>query len=74
MFKKVRLNESVMESIASEQSKTIGMVLKEIKSSIDKITQSTDNVLQRFEAIDPSIKNRESIDLLGKEVSRFKVE
>ncbi|MCL2069635.1 MAG: methyl-accepting chemotaxis protein [Treponema sp.] len=41
---------------SSEQSKTTTNVLKKIKSSIDKITQSTDNVLQRFEAIDSSIK------------------
>ncbi|MCL1931296.1 MAG: methyl-accepting chemotaxis protein [Treponema sp.] len=41
---------------SSEQSKTIGMVLKKIKGSIDKITQSTGNVLNRFEAIDTSVK------------------
>jgi methyl-accepting chemotaxis protein len=41
---------------SSEQSKTIGMVLKKIKASIDKITTSTDNVLQRFEAIDSGVK------------------
>ncbi len=40
---------------SSEQSKTIGTVLKKIKDSIDKITTSTDNVLKRFEAIDTSI-------------------
>ena len=39
-----------------EQSKTISVVLKKIKSSIDKITQSTNNVLKRFEAIDSSVK------------------
>jgi methyl-accepting chemotaxis protein len=31
-------------------------VLKKIKSSIDKITVSTDNVLNKFEAIDSGIK------------------
>jgi methyl-accepting chemotaxis protein len=41
---------------SSEQSKTISTVLKKMKSSIDKITSSTDNVLQKFEAIDTSIK------------------
>jgi methyl-accepting chemotaxis protein len=40
---------------SSEQSKTIGTVLKKIKSSIDKITSSTDNVLKKFEAIDTSV-------------------
>ena len=41
---------------SSEQSKTISTVLKKIKGSIDKITISTDNVLNRFEAIDNNIK------------------
>jgi len=41
---------------SSEQSKTISTVLKKIKESIDKITASTDNVLQKFEAIDKNIK------------------
>jgi methyl-accepting chemotaxis protein len=41
---------------SSAQSKTISNVLKKIKSSIDKITKSTDNVLARFEAIDSSVK------------------
>jgi len=41
---------------SSEQSKTIGNVLKKIKSSIDKITRSTENVLNRFEAIDSSVR------------------
>jgi methyl-accepting chemotaxis protein len=40
---------------SSEQSKTIGTVLKKIKNSIDKITGSTDNVLKKFEAIDTSV-------------------
>jgi len=38
------------------QSKTIGAVLKTIKSSIDKITKSTETVLNRFEQIDGGIK------------------
>ncbi|GBU26897.1 methyl-accepting chemotaxis protein [Treponema sp. R8-4-B8] len=41
---------------SSEQSKTIGNVLKKIKSSMDKITKSTENVLTKFEAIDSGIK------------------
>jgi methyl-accepting chemotaxis protein len=41
---------------SSEQSKTIGNVLKKIKSSIDKITKSTENVLSKFEAIGSSVK------------------
>jgi methyl-accepting chemotaxis protein len=41
---------------SSEQSKTIGNVLKKIKGSIDKITHSTENVLNRFEAIDSGVK------------------
>jgi len=41
---------------SSEQSKTIGSVLKKIKESIDKITASTDNVLNKFEAIDSGVK------------------
>lgn len=42
---------------SSKQSKTIVNVLKKIKSSIDKITNSTENVLNEFEAIDNNIKN-----------------
>ena len=41
---------------SGEQSKTISNVLKKIKTSIDKITHSTENVLKRFEAIDSGIK------------------
>ncbi|GHV70887.1 methyl-accepting chemotaxis protein [Spirochaetia bacterium] len=41
---------------SSTQSKTIGAVLKKIKESIDKITVSTNNVLQKFEAIDSGVK------------------
>jgi len=40
---------------SNDQSKTIGTVLKKIKDCIDKITRSTDNVLNRFEAIDSSV-------------------
>jgi len=40
---------------SSVQSKTIGSVLKKIKGSIDKITSSTGNVLNKFDAIDSSI-------------------
>jgi methyl-accepting chemotaxis protein len=41
---------------SGKQSKTISTVLKKIKESIDKITQSTEIVLTRFEAIDSSVK------------------
>jgi methyl-accepting chemotaxis protein len=41
---------------SSEQSKTIGNVLKKIKASMDKITKSTENVLARFEAIDTGVR------------------
>jgi methyl-accepting chemotaxis protein len=41
---------------SGEQSKTIGVVLKKIKGSIDKITVSTNNVLGKFEAIDSGVK------------------
>jgi len=41
---------------SSAQSKTISDVLKKIKASIDKITRSTDNVLNKFGAIDTSVK------------------
>ncbi|MDR2072032.1 MAG: methyl-accepting chemotaxis protein [Spirochaetaceae bacterium] len=41
---------------SGEQSKTISMVLKKIKDSIDKITASTDSVLNKFEAIDSGIR------------------
>ena len=40
----------------SIQSKTISAVLKKIKSSIDKITVSTNNVLQKIEVISSSVK------------------
>ncbi|MDR1985346.1 MAG: methyl-accepting chemotaxis protein, partial [Treponema sp.] len=41
---------------SGEQSKTIAVVLKKIKDSIDKIMKSTDEVLNRFEAIDNGVK------------------
>jgi len=41
---------------SSEQSKTIGTVLKKIAESINKITSSTENVLKKFEAIDSSVR------------------
>jgi len=41
---------------SSAQSKTISDVLKKIKNSIDKITKSTENVLNKFEAIDTGVK------------------
>jgi methyl-accepting chemotaxis protein len=41
---------------SSEQSKTIGTVLKKISESISKITKSTENVLTKFEAIDSGVK------------------
>jgi len=41
---------------SSEQSKTISAVLRKIKGSIDKITRSTGNVLEKFEAIDKNIR------------------
>jgi methyl-accepting chemotaxis protein len=41
---------------SSEQSKTIGNVLKKIKESIDKITKSTETVTTRFESIDSGVK------------------
>ncbi|MDR1902512.1 MAG: methyl-accepting chemotaxis protein [Treponema sp.] len=40
---------------SGEQSKTISTVLKKIKDSIDKITRSTDAVLNKFEAIDNGV-------------------
>jgi len=41
---------------SGEQSKTIGVVLKKIKASIDKIMLSTENVLGKFAAIESSVK------------------
>ncbi|AEF82133.1 methyl-accepting chemotaxis protein [Leadbettera azotonutricia] len=41
---------------SSEQSKTISGVLKKMKAAIEKITGSTDAVLNKFEAIDTQVK------------------
>ena len=41
---------------SGEQSKTISVVLKRIKNSIDTITKSTENVLTEFESIDSCVK------------------
>jgi methyl-accepting chemotaxis protein len=41
---------------SSAQSKTISNVLRKIKGSIDKITKSTETVLNRFAAIDTNVK------------------
>jgi methyl-accepting chemotaxis protein len=42
---------------SGEQSKTIFLVLKKIMDSIDKITRSANEMLERFESIDQGIKN-----------------
>jgi len=41
---------------SSKQSKTTATMLKKIKASIDNITKSSDDVLNRFDAIDSSVK------------------
>jgi len=41
---------------SSKQSKTTAVMLKKIKSSIDNITKSSDDVLERFGAIDSRVK------------------
>ncbi|MDR2028617.1 MAG: methyl-accepting chemotaxis protein [Treponema sp.] len=41
---------------SGEQSKTISGVLKKIKDSSDRITRSTNEVLNKFEAIDAGVK------------------
>ena len=41
---------------SGEQSKTIGNVLKKMKEGMDKISLSTENVLNRFEAIDRGVQ------------------
>jgi methyl-accepting chemotaxis protein len=46
-----------LAEMAGTQSKTIGIVLKKIKDSIDNIYNSTGNVLEKFESIDSGIKN-----------------
>jgi methyl-accepting chemotaxis protein len=40
---------------SGEQSKTISAVLRKIKDSIDRITRSTDSVLNKFAAIDNGV-------------------
>jgi len=40
---------------SSQQSKTISDVLKKMKNAIDKMTASTNNVLNKFKAIDTSV-------------------
>ena len=42
---------------SSVQSKTIGTDMKKIRDSIDKITESTENVLNKFEAIDSGVRD-----------------
>jgi len=59
---------------SGEQSKIIGTVLKRIKDSMDKITRSTDNVLNKFEAIDLAVKTvaeQEEAIRRAKEANRF---
>jgi methyl-accepting chemotaxis protein len=41
---------------SSQQSRTTAAMLKKIKTSIDNITKSSDEVLERFGAIDSSVK------------------
>ena len=41
---------------SSEQSKIISAVLKKIKTSIDAITHSTEDVLKKFDAIDEGVR------------------
>jgi methyl-accepting chemotaxis protein len=41
---------------SGQQSKTISVVLKKIKDSIDTITNSTNSVLNKFEAIDKGVR------------------
>jgi len=41
---------------SGEQSKTIGTLLKKIKDSIDSITEKSENVLNKFNAIDTGVK------------------
>ncbi|MCL2808846.1 MAG: methyl-accepting chemotaxis protein, partial [Treponema sp.] len=41
---------------SSQQSKTTALMLKKIKTSIDSITKSSNDVLSRFEAIDTGVK------------------
>jgi methyl-accepting chemotaxis protein len=41
---------------SSEQSKTISVILKKIKDSIDKVSESTGNTITKFEMIDSDVK------------------
>jgi methyl-accepting chemotaxis protein len=41
---------------SSEQSSTIGTVLKKIKASIDKVTAGTDNVQEKFDIIESHVQ------------------
>jgi methyl-accepting chemotaxis protein len=41
---------------SSEQSKTISVILKKIKGSIDKVSESTGNTITKFEMIDSDVK------------------
>jgi methyl-accepting chemotaxis protein len=52
---------------SSEQSTMVGTVLNNIKGSIDKITQSTEDVITSFEAIDAGVKTvaQEEVNILG---------
>jgi methyl-accepting chemotaxis protein len=49
---------------SGDQSKTISEVLKKIKGSIDKIINSTNDVLDKFEAINTKIKTVQSQELI----------
>ena len=44
-----------LAELSGEQSRTTGAVLKKIKESMDKITNSTENVLKKFAAIDSNV-------------------
>jgi methyl-accepting chemotaxis protein len=41
---------------SGEQSKTISVVLKKMKEAVDKITRSTEGVLDKFESIDAGVR------------------
>ena len=52
---------------SGEQSRTISAVLRKIKGSIDKITESTDTVLNRFATIDSGVRtvSEQEANILG---------
>jgi methyl-accepting chemotaxis protein len=50
------MNAAIEAAHAGKQSKRVTRVLKKIKDSIDKISKSTGGVLNKFEAIDRSVK------------------